>query len=415
MVKTCELQTCDGLHTVELQDILFSPDSQTIKRVSGETILTLPIDLNSIDQRLKTIETLMHSITDESVYSEIKIELNAIRDLINQVEADFQNINSEFLSVQNLVNNLSDSSLDRDSFNEFVNAYNNWKNSIQSQVNINTANISTLKTDVSNNTTELQNLKTDYNEFKNTINSEIDTINQKIQENANAINKLLSNSELETGGLTFKNVNGKTIIKFNSSVNYGSDYGYIEYDDDNNTYNFWGDSQENSALIIGVENDGQNMVSDVVVLKSPAAIVVDSPDIIMKTDTTHYSLLSKLGLGTPDYNSGWFSVSRDTGASLTNPLGQNAFFIGYIKFTNGDIMQFGVYSGYDDDDNVDGGDTGVYLVIQASKLIVAVRKHNNDGTPSAVGLSDGITYSTPVQNTFDCKIIGWKLPDGVVL
>jgi hypothetical protein len=48
MIKTCELKTCDELHTVELKDVLYSPDSVTIKRVSGETILNLPIDLNSI-------------------------------------------------------------------------------------------------------------------------------------------------------------------------------------------------------------------------------------------------------------------------------------------------------------------------------------------------------------------------------
>jgi len=77
-------------------------------------------------------------------------------------------------------------------------------------------------------------------------------------------------------------------------------------------------------------------------------------------------------------------------------------------------MQFGVYSGYEDDDNVDGQDTGVYLVIQPSNLIIAVRKRNNDGTPSAVGLDDGISYSTNVQDTFNAKIIGWKLPNGVV-
>jgi len=149
--------------------------------------------------------------------------------------------------------------------------------------------------------------------------------------------------------------------------------------------------------------------------KSPAAVIIDSPDLIVKTGVSHYSILSKLGLGEPDFNSGWFSVTRDNGAQISNPLGQNAFFIGYIKYTNGDIMQFGVYSGYDDDDYVDAQDTGVYLVIQSNKLIVAVRRRSNDGTPSAVGLSDGITYSTPVQNTFDCKIIGWKLPNGVVI
>ena len=86
MIKTCELKTCDELHTVELKDVLYSPDSITIKRVSGETILNLPIDLNSIDSRLSYLESLIHNITDESVYKEIETELNNIRDLVNIIE-----------------------------------------------------------------------------------------------------------------------------------------------------------------------------------------------------------------------------------------------------------------------------------------------------------------------------------------
>jgi len=66
-------------------------------------------------------------------------------------------------------------------------------------------------------------------------------------------------------------------IHFNSYINYGSDFGYIRYDDDNNTYNKWGDSDENSALVIGVQNDGQDPDSDVVALESPAGIFLNAP------------------------------------------------------------------------------------------------------------------------------------------
>ena len=70
-----------------------------------------------------------------------------------------------------------------------------------------------------------------------------------------------------------------TQIKFKSHVNVGSDYGYIRYDDDNNNYNKWGDTGENSAMIIGVENDGENIFSDVVALESPAGIFLNAPNV----------------------------------------------------------------------------------------------------------------------------------------
>ena len=78
MIKTCKLQTCNELHTVELQDVLFSPDSKTIKRVSGETIISLPIDLDSISTRLSYLENIIHNNADENVYQEIEKELNEI-------------------------------------------------------------------------------------------------------------------------------------------------------------------------------------------------------------------------------------------------------------------------------------------------------------------------------------------------
>jgi len=68
-------------------------------------------------------------------------------------------------------------------------------------------------------------------------------------------------------------------IRFNSYVNLNSDYGYIRYYDDNNTYNKWGDSAENSALVLGVQNDGQNAVSDVVAIESPAGIFLNAPGV----------------------------------------------------------------------------------------------------------------------------------------
>ena len=70
-------------------------------------------------------------------------------------------------------------------------------------------------------------------------------------------------------------------ITFKSTTNWPSDGGYLAYYDDNNSYNYWGDSAENSALVLGVTNDGQNAASDVVVLKSPAAAVIDAPSLLI--------------------------------------------------------------------------------------------------------------------------------------
>jgi hypothetical protein len=76
-------------------------------------------------------------------------------------------------------------------------------------------------------------------------------------------------------------------IVFNSEVNSGSDYGYIKYYSDNNSYIFWGDSMENSALVIGVMNDGTTTASDVVVLKSSSAVIVDTPELMVGNNSTN--------------------------------------------------------------------------------------------------------------------------------
>jgi len=109
----------------------------------------------------------------------------------------------------------------------------------------------------------------------------------------------------------------------------------------------------------------------------------------------------------PDFESGWFSVDQK-GVSIKNPLGVRAFFVGYMKFNNGDIMQFGTISSYTDDDARDNEDTGMFLVIQPDKLIISVNTKNNDNSGSVAGISDGVTYSTPVQNNIMVKIVGWK-------
>jgi hypothetical protein len=57
----------------------------------------------------------------------------------------------------------------------------------------------------------------------------------------------------------------------------GNDYGYITFINDDNDYNFWGDSGENSSFILGNQNDSLgNNVADVMVLKGAQANIFDS-------------------------------------------------------------------------------------------------------------------------------------------
>jgi len=72
---------------------------------------------------------------------------------------------------------------------------------------------------------------------------------------------------------------------FGGSDTGGADYGYIKFDNDNNSYNYWGDSGENSALVIGTSNDGMGAYSDILVLKSTAATINDGTFLVMNGNT----------------------------------------------------------------------------------------------------------------------------------
>lgn len=69
---------------------------------------------------------------------------------------------------------------------------------------------------------------------------------------------------------------GETGITFASKQNEDSDYGYLWWYDDNDNYAFAGGSEENSALILGIQNDFSTSsfggIADAVVLESAANI-----------------------------------------------------------------------------------------------------------------------------------------------
>jgi hypothetical protein len=110
----------------------------------------------------------------------------------------------------------------------------------------------------------------------------------------------------------------KSEIHFNSYTNSDSDYAYIRYDDDNDDYNIWGDTDENSALVLGVQNDGQSDTSDVIALESPAGIFFNAPN-IYKGHKDNYSNV-------------WSDDIIDTNKSNN----------GHLRLPNGLIIQWGV-------------------------------------------------------------------------
>lgn len=85
---------------------------------------------------------------------------------------------------------------------------------------------------------------------------------------------------------------GRKRIQFDSDVNLGSDFGYIEFRDDENAYlisdvrggGAEGGTNENSAMVMGVENDGCSPYVDFAVVKAPGAVVLDAPFILMRGD-----------------------------------------------------------------------------------------------------------------------------------
>lgn len=93
----------------------------------------------------------------------------------------------------------------------------------------------------------------------------------------NGTARITGDSEIDGGSTLYF---GKE-ESFGGSDIGGSDYGYIRWDNDNNTYAYWGDSSENGALIIGSQNDGRTSNSDVTVLTSPAAVILDAPTVII--------------------------------------------------------------------------------------------------------------------------------------
>jgi hypothetical protein len=71
---------------------------------------------------------------------------------------------------------------------------------------------------------------------------------------------------------------GASSIIFPSRSNYGSDYGFITYYDEDTTYAYWGTTTENSALVLGAQNDPMDANSDVVALNGAAADVIGTID-----------------------------------------------------------------------------------------------------------------------------------------
>ena len=107
---------------------------------------------------------------------------------------------------------------------------------------------------------------------------------------------------------------GLSAITFKSTVNWPSDGGYLAYYDDNNSYNYWGDTNENSALVLGTTNDVQGSSSDVVVLRSQAAAIVDAPSLFVSPNAA--MRFTGGGLGHLALNVGAYGANPANGIGL---------------------------------------------------------------------------------------------------
>lgn len=145
--------------------------------------------------------------------------------------------------------------------------------------------------------------------------------------------------------LRHRNNLGESSIIFPSAVNYGSDYGYIRYQDDGST----GSTSENGLLEIGIENDvlGSN-VQDDIKIRSTGSLLLDmngaGNDFIL-TDTSLYPTndgQKNLGLTTNHYNTLFINGglrSSDATNDIRVTLGANPDYYFTQEAFYGDITQ----------------------------------------------------------------------------
>ena len=94
---------------------------------------------------------------------------------------------------------------------------------------------------------------------------------------------------------------GRTGINFRSKENPTSDHGYLWWYDDNNNYRTGGDSAENAAFVIGVQNDASSATpGDAIAMES-------SGDIFLNPGTSNNS---RGGASGPDFARGKVYIGR---------------------------------------------------------------------------------------------------------
>ena len=103
----------------------------------------------------------------------------------------------------------------------------------------------------------------------------------KLNVNQNDSLDIVNGGNIGSLNLTHPLSGGMSAITFKSTINWPSDGGYLSFYDNNATYAYWGAGTENAALVLGTTNDGQGGASDVVVLKSQAAAIIDAPSLLI--------------------------------------------------------------------------------------------------------------------------------------
>ena len=141
---------------------------------------------------------------------------------------------------------------------------------------------------------------------------------------------------LEHGGSTGEK---KSNIVFQSAAN-ANDYGYIEFKDDDDSYDYWGNTTGNSSFTLGCKLHAETSSSDVVVIKGVAANIFDAEN--------HLFLTGGVGIGVTGsvkYRLDVHTNSNDT--SFANVQEQFCLAFQNVNQTNNNMTTIGNFNHLD--------------------------------------------------------------------
>ncbi|MCK5022525.1 MAG: hypothetical protein KAR54_04710, partial [Candidatus Pacebacteria bacterium] len=188
----------------------------------------------------------------------------------------------------------------------------------------------------------------------------------------------------------------KSSIVFSSAANT-TDYGYLEFIDEDNTYTYWGNGTSNSSLTLGCKlHDDTSNGADVVVMKGVAANIFDAEN--------HLFMTGPVGVGVTGSLKYRLTVSTNSNdVSFANVQEQFCLAMRNINRTNNNMSTIGNFNDLD--------------VVNSSISFQNVDQTNNYGdivfsTRSSDNKTDAfLTERVRIQNTGKVGI-GTNNPSG---